>query len=165
MTKLTAGRSIRCPFGVYLAALPAAYGAGSLDGLLACRHVSNPEERLACFDRAAGAAADTRGSPAPLPDAKQSFGLPDADLAAKEVAAGVRPAPLPRIDAHVSQIMRAADGLLVFTLDNGQVWRQSSPAGEMLAKQGDAIIVKRGALGSYWLAFPSGRDCKVTRLH
>jgi hypothetical protein len=52
----------------------------------------------------------------------------------------------------------------VFTLDNGQVWRQISTEADLLAKQGDAVTISRGLLGSYWLALKSKRGCKVTRL-
>jgi hypothetical protein len=53
---------------------------------------------------------------------------------------------------------------VVFTLDNDQVWRQLAAEGDLLAKEGDAVTVSRGLLGSYWLQLKSGRGCKVTRL-
>lgn len=160
-----------------VAGLPAGRAADGLDGLLACRAIAGSQERLACFDRAAASLGG--GSPAPavqpsaaaapapgLSDPKQSFGLTETAIAEKEVAAGMRPAPLAHIEAHVKALSAAADGRLVFTLDNGQTWVQLRPEGDdLLAKVGDAVTVSRGALGSYWLALSSRRGCKVTRLH
>ncbi len=176
----------------FIAGLPAARAADGLDGLLACRAIADSQERLACFDRAA-ASLGGGGSPTPagqapavqapiaaaparppvqhappsgVSDPKQSFGLSEAAIAQQEVAAGTRPAPLTRIEAHVRALSSAADGRLVFTLDNGQTWVQLRPEGDdLLAKVGDAVTVSRGALGSYWLALSSRRGCKVTRLH
>ncbi len=171
--------SIACAAAAWLAAAPAAFAGGNVDALLACRAIASAEARLACFDREASAfAAETpravapagaQAQPAPppgLPDPKQSFGLTDAAITEREVAAGVRPAPVTRIEAHLRELSIAADGRLVFALDNGQTWTQLRPeGGELLAKAGDAGTIKRGALGSYWRELPSRRGCKVTRLH
>jgi hypothetical protein len=102
--------------------------------------------------------------PAPVLDPQQQFGLPERAVAAKEVAAGTRSADATRIEAHLAGIAPAVDGRAVFTLDNGQVWRQISTEADLLAKQGDAVTISRGLLGSYWLALKSKRGCKVTRL-
>jgi hypothetical protein len=102
---------------------------------------------------------------APPLNAEQQFGLPEHTVTVKEVEAGRRAADLQRLEAHVVSITVAADQRLVFTLDDGQVWRQNSSEGELLAKQGDAVTISRGLLGSFWLQLPSGRGCKVSRLH
>jgi hypothetical protein len=95
---------------------------------------------------------------------QQQFGLPERAVVAKEVAAGTRSTDTSKIDAHIAKIFAAPDRRLVFTLDNAQVWRQLNLEDEMLAKQGDAVTISRGLLGSYWLQIHSGRGCKVTRL-
>jgi len=159
-------------------------------GLLDCRNISDAAARLACFDRGAAALAPapTAGGPAsPIPppssapaasasvastpvrlapalDPQQQFGLPERAVAAKEVAAGTRSADTTKIEAQLAGIAPGVDGRAVFTLDNGQVWRQVSQEGELLATRGDAVTISRGLLGSYWLALKSKRGCKVTRL-
>jgi hypothetical protein len=80
------------------------------------------------------------------------------------VAAGTRPAPITKIQAHLVTVGAGADGRMIFRLDNDQVWRQLLTEGDLLAKPGDAVTVSRGVFGSYWLEAPSGRGCKVTRL-
>jgi hypothetical protein len=102
--------------------------------------------------------------PAAVLDPQQKFGLAEKAIAAKEVAAGTRAPEASKIEAHITQLVPGADGRIVFSLDNEQVWRQLSAEGEMLAKQGDTVTISRGALGSYWLQIKSGRGCKVTRL-
>jgi hypothetical protein len=108
--------------------------------------------------------ASTAVRRAPVLDPQQQFGLPERAVAAKEVAAGTRSADATKIEAHLAGIAPAVDGRAVFTLDNGQVWRQLSTEADLLAKQGDAVTISRGLLGSYWLALKSKRGCKVTRL-
>ncbi len=172
----------------------------SLDGLLACRDLSDSAARLACFDRQAAAlapsapaagpavpvttapkavaAADaptvsaapttansTTAAPGyPMLDPQQQFGLPERTVVAQEVAAGTRASDLSEIEAHIVGFAPAADGRIMFTLDNDQVWRQLAAEGELLARQGDTVTISRGWFGSYWLKLKSGRGCKVTRL-
>jgi hypothetical protein len=145
--------------------------ADTLGPLLACRGIAEEAARLACFDResaaltaisaASAAAAKTAPSPA---DPKQNFGLPDAAVAKKEVAAGTRAADASNIDAHIAALSVAGNGRNVFTLDNGQIWLQLLTEGDLLLKPGDAVKISRAAFGSYWLQTQLGRGCKVTRI-
>jgi hypothetical protein len=109
-------------------------------------------------------AASITSSPAPLSNPKDNFGLPDATVAKKEVAAGMRPADLANIEAHLKAFSVSSSGQTTFTLDNGQVWRQLLSEGDLFAKPGDGVTISRGFLNSYWLKLKSGRGCKVTRI-
>jgi hypothetical protein len=95
---------------------------------------------------------------------KENFGLSATALSQKEVAAGTRPAELKSIDAHVVAVSSTGTGLATFTLDNGQVWRQLSPEGDLLSRPGDRVTVSLGLFHSYWLQNKNGRGCKVTRV-
>lgn len=148
--------------------------AAPLAGLLACRDLADSAARLACFDResaALAAATTVAGAPAaavrPAPsvlDAQQQFGLRESQVAEREVAAGARAGAVARIEAQIASLTATGDGRLLFTLDNGQVWRQLSREGDMLARAGDRVTITRGVFSSYWLELPSQRGCKVTRL-
>ena len=154
----------------------AGWAVEPLAGVLACRAITEATARLACFDResagleakvAAAAVPAPVAAPRPLPpplDPKKEFGLPEKAVATQEVAAGTRAADTSAIDAHVLGFAQGADGRGVFTLDNGQVWRQLNSTGEMLIHNGDPVTISRAALGSYWLQVKSGRGCKVSRL-
>jgi hypothetical protein len=100
----------------------------------------------------------------PASNSKENFGLSEGAVAKKEVAAGARPKELSSIDAHIVAVSVAGAGLTTFTLDNGQVWRQLSAEGDLLAKPGDPVTVSLGLFHSYWLQTKSGRGCKVTRI-
>jgi hypothetical protein len=139
-------------------------------GLLACRSIADSAARLACFDReiatlAPSAVETVPAAPHPSapPDAQQYFGLGGSAIAVQEEAAGIRPAKVAKIEAHVIGLSLTANGRTVFTLDNSQVWQQLESDGEMLARLGSTATVSRGALGSYWLQIKAGRGCKVTR--
>jgi hypothetical protein len=152
--------------------------AQPLADVLACRSLSDSAARLACFDRvtadldanaipapaAAAAPAVTAPPAAPILDPKQQFGLPEKSVVKQEVAAGTRASDAAKIDAHITNISRTANGRTLFMLDNDQVWRQLLAEGIVLAKRGDPVTISRGLLGSYWLQMKDGRGYKVTRL-
>lgn len=112
---------------------------------------------------AAGAAASASAASASA-EALQNFGLPPNAIASKEVAAGKRPADLSRIHAHVSDLSRAGDGRMVFTLDNGQIWLQVLSEGDLLLRPGDDVTISRALFQSFMLKTGSGRGCRVTRI-
>jgi hypothetical protein len=163
----------------FLLAMPC-WGVDLLTGLVACRDVADSATRLACFDRetallvhlpaAPVAASPPSAAPIAAPptaapfDAQQKFGLPQGVIAANEVAAGTRAPAASQLQAKIAIVGHSADGRDVYTLDNGQVWRQLLRDVDTLAESGDAVIISKGLLGSYWLRLKSGRGCKVTRL-
>jgi hypothetical protein len=63
--------------------------------------------------------------------------------------------------ASVSAVTRRADGRLVVTLDNGQVWSQLERDNATEVAVGDKVNVRRGSLGSYILTTRSGVQTKV----
>jgi hypothetical protein len=159
----------------------------SLQGLIACRALTDAAARLACLDRetallaeaiqtkppqpAASAAPTVVPAPVPAPaaappalDAAQQFGLRKDPVAQKEMAAGTRAADVEKIHARLGTLVTAGGGLLVFTLDNGQVWKQTLTSEELLLKPGDTVTISKGWLGSYILKAPSGRACRVQRV-
>jgi hypothetical protein len=162
-----------CAAAICVASLSAGAASQPLDAVLACRHVQDTTSRLACFDRETAKLQTSSESrePAPViiaapppPNAQQQFGLSEGTLAARELAVGARPTPASKITAHLAQVGGSADGRLVFTLDNDQVWKQIAGQGELLAKQGDAVTISRGWLNSYNLLLENGRSCKVQRV-
>ena len=129
--------------------------------LLACRDVQDNDTRLACFDReSARLAALAEATPLLTPEDR--FGLPRTVTPAKEgTAPGLAEPTVFR--ARLRLVASRSDGLLAFTLDNGQVWRQVEPGNDLLARPGDPVQLSKGALGSYWLRSASGRTCRVMR--
>jgi len=166
---------------ICLACAAPSLAAEPLAALLACRNLAAPAERLACFDRESGKlapgqveAAGPQGptpipapavaaahlptpapAPAPTPDPNQQFGLPPHPVVENKVSA---------IETHIKGLSPGAGGRVVFTLDNGQVWGELEPDGDLQAKPGDLATISRGWLGSYWLQVKSGRASKVSRV-
>ena len=132
--------------------------AETVDTILACRVLTDAGARLACFDRTADALAAARDAAPPV-HAATADAAPPVALPSERT-----PRPEARIQAAIVAIGFAANGRLVFTLDNGEVWRQLLAEGELLAKVGDAVTISRGMLGSFLLQAPSGRGCKVSRV-
>jgi hypothetical protein len=143
----------------------------------ACRAEADDARRLACYDRAVGrangnapaaapaAAATAATAPAPAPaQTEDSFGR-ERQLAHEEDqkrAEATR--AVGELLATIVGLEKRMDGLMTFTLDNGQVWRQVRPDSLFSIKQGDAIRIQPGSLGSFILSGPTKKSTRVTRV-
>jgi hypothetical protein len=114
---------------------------------------------------AAGAAAtvvSTAAVPAPVLTPEQRFGLSPAQAETK-VSEVTKSEPLQSLEAKVSGVRDITEGRVLIDLDNGQVWRQVDTDVTVRLQPGDAVAIKRNALGSYWLS--SGkRSWRVKRI-
>ena len=153
----------------------------------ACRAESDDARRLACYDRAAG--RESGAAPAAATTAAAAAAAPAATA---PVAASAGPAQPPRSEdnfgrerqlaheedkkreeasravgelrASIISIETRMDGLMTFTLDNGQVWRQNRPDSRFSIKQGDAVLIQPGSLNSFILSGPNKKSTRVTRV-
>ncbi len=154
-------------------ALPAAaQQAGA--SLQACRAEPDDARRLACFDReidrlgqqqgagttAASAAADA--APALTPE--DQFGRTGALNREEYDRRTQETRDLEELHATVTEIWKRADGLMILTLDNGQVWKQNRPDSQFRVKAGEPVKIQPAALGSFLLSGPSKRSTRVTRV-
>ena len=64
----------------------------------------------------------------------------------------------------IAALRSGARGVLIFTLDNRQVWTQVEPQPSVRYEVGEAVHIEHGALGSLWLAADKGRKTKVKRI-
>ena len=71
---------------------------------------------------------------------------------------------LGELEAYVTGIETRMDGLMTFTLDNGQVWRQNSPDSKFHLKEGDRVKIQPGSMKSFILSGPSKKSTRVTRV-
>ena len=67
------------------------------------------------------------------------------------------------LTATVREIWTRSDGLMVMTLDNGQVWSQNAPDPFFRLKNGDKVKIQPASMGSYLLSGPAKRATRVTR--
>jgi hypothetical protein len=177
-----------------LAALPALAQPAQdpARGLVQCSTVTDPAQRLACYDALVPQARATLGPPqAQAPPAQaDSFGLPATReqqttpdqfgaervppaAAAPPPAPGAparpaAPAPIDSITAGVTEFATTPLGKVVLVLDNGQVWRQlDSDSGKPQFRRAgeNKVTISRGLIGSYNLTVNDGRaSIKVRRI-
>lgn len=134
-----------------IALLLAAAGAGAdtdslTNQLRGCASLDKDSERLACYDALSGS-LDER--------AERDFGREQERIAEE--------AP-DSMQAKIDDIGEAAYGKLVFTLDNGQVWRQNDST-RVIWDEGDTVVVERALFGSFMMKKVGGaRSMRVKRL-
>ncbi len=144
--------------GATLAATPSSQAAPAVQAVLACRALPQDAERLACFDKATAAMgeAETKGDLLTLDREqrravrKQAFGLtlPALNLFDR----GEKPEEANRITATVASASQDPYGKWTIRLDDGAVWRQTD-SNEIYnpPHKGSTVVIKKGALGSFFI--------------
>ena len=141
--------------------------------IAACRQISDPMQRLACFDKASGdfiAATETGDvsvvDRAELRQARKSlfgFAMPNlpffsGDKSANDVST--------KLISQVTAVKEMPHEHYVVRLkDGGALWETLETYGAFHApKPGDAVEINRGPLGSYILRFGKQRGVKGRRV-
>ena len=140
--------------------------------LRACRSLQDDAKRLACYDRevdrlgaqtaSAGAAPAAPAAPAQTPE--ERFGRTGAMNREESDRMAQESRELGELRATISEIWTRADGLMVLTLDNGQIWKQIRPDSQFRLKAGEKVRIQPAALGSYLLSGESKRSTRVSRV-
>ena len=124
----------------------------NLDALLSCQTIETDADRLACFDKRATAISTLR---AVARDATPGSGFGDEQLERVQEARRDARAEEPKsFDAEVEAITYDARGYAIFTLKNGQVWKQKNEAvGSARLREGEEMTVRisRRLFGGYRL--------------
>ena len=130
--------------GVCSDALAATCDVAAVD-LARCAALTATSERLACYDALA--------SRAPV-DANQNFGIakPRAPTLPKQSLS---------VEAHVTRVSIGRLGRKVVVLDNGQTWVATED--DTRVETGDAVTIRRAALGTFLMTTPSRRSYRVQR--
>jgi hypothetical protein len=135
--------------------LPAFGGTEALsDGLRRCGRESDQTQRLACFDALL--------SSLPKIEADR-FGM-TADVAEKRNPGVFRPQQNEALTGKIVALREGAQGRLIFTLDNGQVWAQTEARPSIRFAVGDAVRLEHGSMSSLWLAADHDRKTRVKRI-
>jgi hypothetical protein len=167
---------------------PLSVWAASNTALEACTKLSEDSARLACFDREvaalmareharAPAAAAAPAAVAPAPAAVAPAPAPAKQLTEEEKM-GLTPGRIQQLErppsappppetmtVDIQSIAVDANGYQVFTLVNGQIWRQVERDTTFRVKAGYSIVISRGVMGSYFLSYGKHRNTRVSRVH
>lgn len=139
--------------------------------LVACKNISDSQQRLACYDEKVAA----------LETAQTSKQVVIADREqVKEARRGLFGLSLPRIKlfggdndegANINQIestilsiRQLRGGKMVLSLEDGATWQQTEVRTMRRPRKGDPIVIKRASLGSYTAKVKGGRSFKVKRI-
>lgn len=163
---------------IAVAALPAAAHAAdppvapALTRLIECRSVTDPAQRLSCYDtRLAELEAAAARKEVVVVDRDQIrkarrtlFGLTLPNLGifgdSAEEGEGVS-----RIDTTIAQVQETADGKWLLTLAEGGTWQQTDSR-ELIVDPSpkDPITIRRAALGSYLANIQGQPAIRVKRI-
>jgi hypothetical protein len=170
-----------------------AVAAPSNDDMARCAVIPAPDSRLACYDALAHRPADKIPSAAakitPAPAAATAPTAATAPAAALAAPAAV-PAQAPvsaaaiaadpknfgltpaqqhtadlgpkSIAAHISIVSSDQSGRTLVVLDSGETWTVMDNDGRLIS--GDAVTIKRAALGSFLMTTPSNHSYRVRRI-
>lgn len=181
-------KSISC---LLLGLSVSATAAPGNDELARCAAIAAPDARLACYDTLAHRPADKIRSAAAMPPASSAPAVPatapvvaapaTAAAAATQASAVVAPNPADPKDfgltpaqqhttdlgpksiaAHISILSSNQEGKTFVVLDNGQTWNVMDNDGWLAS--GDAVTIKRKALGSFLMTIPSNHSYRVHRI-
>jgi len=147
-------------------ALPAMAQETPVQTVYACTAVTGTAERLACFDAAVAALkqAQKNGDVAITTKVqareaeRQAFGL-----AAKPAPVAVETPDT--LTLAVTSITKAANGDPLYTMENGQVWRQTDGQAPVIGgKAPGTAQIRKAALGSFMLKLGGRTAVRVTRV-
>jgi hypothetical protein len=147
---------------------PAGPPPAIVQGLLACRSISDSAQRLACYDRASGAVAQAIQ--------KRDLVMFDREraTAAKRSLFGfsvpsfaglLGGGDLNEIEGTVAAARQNGDGGWTIQLADGSVWTQTDGTPIALEpRRGDKVVVRRGTLGSYYVKLGKQPGYKAKRV-
>ena len=137
--------------------------------LVDCKTIAEPEKRLACYDEKVGLVSAAQQAnelqvvdKAQIKEAKRGlFGLSLPDIK----IFGDGDDEISTITSKVASVSQGADGW-VLEIEDGATWVQTDgvPLGRT-PKVGDAIEIKKGALGSFKARIANGVSFKTKRIN
>ena len=153
---------------------PEARRAAVLDALASCRKETGDAQRLACFDKAAGALdeAEAKGQVVVVDREqvravkRQAFGfnLPGLSLFG---ARGQREEAVDRVTYTLDHAGHMANGMWLLATTEGPVWVQTDSGDELHPDphRGSTLAVRGGAMASYFCNVDGQRAIRCNRQH
>lgn len=167
------------PAGLILACAAAAQSAASqhapapiFQALIECRAITEAAQRLACYDGKV-AAIDTAekagdvvvADKAQIQESRKAlfgFGAIRLPVFGGKDGEDDKDAPT-QIEAKIVAVSDPGYNKYEYTLDNGMHWRQTE-ASDNLPRAGQTVVIRSGALGSYFLKVGKSRAVRAMRV-
>ena len=150
--------------------VPPSAPPAAVQSLLSCRSIADSAQRLACYDRAAqGFATAVEKKEVVMIDkaraneARRSlFGFTVPNFGALFGGGGDE---VSQIESTVTDVVEGAFGTLTLKLADGSTWAQIDDTPVALPpRRGDKVVVRRGALGAYFVKLGSQPGFKAKRV-
>lgn len=150
--------------------IPPSAPPAAVQSLLACRSITDSGQRLACYDKATQGFADAVGKrevvvidKARANEARRSlFGFSIPNFGALLGGGGDE---ISQIQSTVEGAFENGDGGWTIKLADGSTWAQTDGTPVALPpRRGDKVVVKRGALGAYFVKLGSQPGFKAKRV-
>ncbi|MBW0144182.1 hypothetical protein [Sphingomicrobium clamense] len=134
-----------------------------VDDVAKCREISDPTERLACFDRAAGVLAQAQEADelvvidrnVALETKRENFGRDDnLPKAAERMVEDVK---IKEISESITEFALLDFGKYIFRLSDGSIWRMTDVDRNLRPRVGDSIEIKKMPLGGYMATIDGDR--------
>ena len=144
--------------------LIAAASAQDLSALRACAAETDPERRLACYDReVARASVDAKSADTSAASASTAESPPEEEFGRRGML-DRKARKLERLTVKVTELSRKPRGEIIVTLENGQIWTQRDASVNLNVRVGDTVTIREGSMGGYWLSNAARQSAQVTRL-
>ena len=124
------------------------------DALRACAKMSDPAQRLACFDDIVSKLAQLEAD---------RFGM-TVDIERKRDPLAVEQAKESILAGRIAGLSQAPHGEWTFTLDNRQVWIEAEQKPNIEFTVGENVHIEHGTMSSLWLVADQHRKVRVKRL-
>lgn len=151
------------------------------DAITACSAKSNSLQRLVCYDKIAARLNDLSDSSLPSAALKAPVTPSASSANAATVAAPIKSMPVASapskstfgfadkdtnesVVATITKLSTDSRNYMTFTLDNGQVWKQTE-VNRIRFKEGDTVEIEEGRFSGYYLSSTkNNRSTNVKRL-
>jgi len=167
------------PAVAIVAAATASAGSAQVGKLAACLAIPEIDERVACYDAIARTEQSPQSDIRPTPEApstshsvdptassgptpRAEFGFSAAE---RDQRRPVEQQPLEQLAVRVSLARVVGPGYWQFTMDDGSIWQLAEVRRAFRPpNSGDATVIRRGSLGSYFLDVDGQPGMRIKRL-
>lgn len=154
-------------------ALAADEPPAAIKALGACRAVADDAQRLACYDREAGALVQSVARNETVVLDKQEvrktkrslfgFSLPKLPFFGGDKDPDQESPEFTEIETPIKSVRNIGYGKFRFTVDDGALW-ETTEGINAFPKEGQKVVIKKGLMGSYFIRFEGARSVKGRRV-